>query len=473
VSGSFSSLSTTLSALRYQRVAMDVAGGNVANVGTEGYARRSAVGQAQGAPDVPAMWSRSQGAGDGVSLGAVERLVDPFLDARARIEHGNSSSLQTRSAALARVENTLGEPGDAGVAAALTAFQQGWADVANNPADGAARSQLLGRATTLAVALGSQSRSVTTEWADQRSRLEAAATEANGLAADLARLNESIGVAEVTGTDAGLLLDNRDQMTMRLAELVGATSTLDSAGVLKVEVGGAVLVDGKRAGSIEVRGDATYTPTAPGSLVLTVTDPAGVAQDVTSTVKTGSAGGQLELLTGTLPGYLSTLDTFAADMAARVNTLHAGGFDLQDPAQPGQDIFVSSDGTSITAATIRVAPLDPVQVAASSYVTATGGPTLDGSHADLLATADLGGGDYRRLVTAFGAEVASARRIAESQGVLTGQVDAAREAISGISIDEEMVNLLAAQRAYEGAARVMTAIDSMLDTLINRTGLIR
>jgi flagellar hook-associated protein 1 FlgK len=471
--GSFSSLSTTLSALRYQRVAMDVAGGNVANVGTEGYARRSAVGQAQGAPEVPALWSRSQNVGNGVSTGAVERMVDPFLDARARIEHGNSSSLSTRSAALLRVENTLGEPGDAGVAAALTAFQQGWADVANNPADGAARSQLLGRATTLAVALGSQSRSVTTEWADQRSRLDAAVTEANGLAVGLARINESIGVAEVTGTDAGLLLDKRDQMTMRLAELVGATSTLDAAGVLKVKVGGALLVDGKRAGSIGVSGDATYTPTAPGSLVLTVTDPAGVAQDVTAAVKAGSAGGQLELLTGTLPGYLSTLDTFTADMAARVNTLHAGGFDLQDPAQPGQDIFVSSDGNAITAATIRVAPLDPVEVAAASYVTATGGPTLDGSQADLLATADLGGGDYRRLVTAFGAEVASARRIAESQGVLSGQVDAAREAISGINIDEEMVSLLAAQRAYEGAARVMTTIDSMLDTLINRTGMTR
>lgn len=473
MSGTFASLSTTLSALRYQRVAMDVAGGNVANVGTEGYARRSAVGQAQGAPDVPAMWSRWQGAGNGVAVGAVERMVDPFLDARSRIEHGKTSFLQTRSSGLVRVENTLGEPGDAGAAAALTAFQQGWADVGNNPSDGAARSQLLGRANTLAVALGSQARSVTTEWADQRSRLDAAVTEANGLASDLARLNESIGVAEVTGTDAGLLLDKRDQMTMRLAELVGATSVLDAAGVLRVEVGGAVLVDGKRAGSIEVTGDATYTPTAPASLALTVTDPAGVGKDVTTAVRSGTVGGQLDLLTGTLPNYLSTLDTFTADMAARVNTLHATGYDLQDPSQPGADIFISSDGNPITAATIRVDALDPVQVAASSYVTTTGGPTLDGSSADRLATADLGSSDYRRLVTTFGAAVASARRIADSQNMLTGQVDAAREAISGINIDEEMVNLLAAQRAYEGAARVMTTIDSMLDTLINRTGVTR
>jgi flagellar hook-associated protein 1 FlgK len=222
MSGTFSSLSTTLSALQYNRVAMDVAGGNVANVGTEGYARRNVVGQAQGAPSVPAMWSRWDGAGNGVSVGGVDRMVDPFLDARGRLEHGNNSFLQTRSAALVRVESQLGEPGDSGVSAALTAFQQSWHDVANNPGDGAARSQLLGRAESLTVAIGSQARAVTTEWANQHSRFEASVTEANGLASDLAKVNESIKVAQVSGTDAGLLLDKRDQITMRLAELVGA-----------------------------------------------------------------------------------------------------------------------------------------------------------------------------------------------------------------------------------------------------------
>lgn len=471
MSGTFSSLQSTLSALRYQRVAMDVAGGNVANVGTEGYARRNAVGQAQGAPAVPAMWSRWDGAGNGVSVGAVERMVDPFLDARARLETGKESFLKTRSAALVRVENTLGEPGDAGVAAALTAFQQGWADVANNPADGAARSQLLGRATTLAVALNTQARSVASEWADQRARLDATVSEVNGLAADLAKVNESIRSAKVSGTDAGLLLDKRDQITLRLAELVGATSTLGADGAHRVEVGGAVLVEGRSAGSLSVAGESTHSPTAPGSVTLTVTDPAGATAPATP--PGGNVGGQVDLLTVTLPDYLSRLDTFAAAMADRVNLQHAAGFDLQDPAQAGLDIFVSSDGGPVTAGSLRVAELAPEQVAAASATTTTGGPTLDGSNADTLATADLGAADYRRLVTTFGAEVSSARRLAESQAVLTGQVEAAREAISGINIDEEMVNLLAAQRAYEGAARVMTTLDSVLDTLINRTGVTR
>jgi flagellar hook-associated protein 1 FlgK len=53
---------------------------------------------------------------------------------------------------------------------------------------------------------------------------------------------------------------------------------------------------------------------------------------------------------------------------------------------------------------------------------------------------------------------------------MVAQIDAARESVSGVNTDEEMVNLMAAQRGYEGAARVLTAVDSMLDTLINRTG---
>jgi prolyl-tRNA synthetase len=77
------------------------------------------------------------------------------------------------------------------------------------------------------------------------------------------------------------------------------------------------------------------------------------------------------------------------------------------------------------------------------------------------------------LVTGFGVTVSSARQTAANQSVLTAQVDASRESLSGINIDEEMVNLLAAQRGYEGASRVLTTMDSMLDTLINRTGLVR
>ena len=85
----------------------------------------------------------------------------------------------------------------------------------------------------------------------------------------------------------------------------------------------------------------------------------------------------------------------------------------------------------------------------------------------------MGTNAYRNLVTGFGVTVSSIRQAAATQSVLTAQVDASREAAVGVSIDEETVNLLAAQRAYEAASRVLTTMDSVLDTLINRTGLLR
>ena len=225
MSGTFSSFNTALSALRYNRVAMDVASGNVANAGTEGYARRQVIGQATGAPAVPALWSRwDVNAGDGVQPGGIKRMVDPLLDSRARLEHAAAGFLDTRVASLNRFETSLAEPGENGVAAALAAYQAGWHDVANNPGDTAARAQLLARAETLTDAIRGQDRAVRTEWADQSARLTAAVAEVNQVAQELAKVNEGLRNAHVAGTDAGVLLDQRDLLAMRLSELTGARS---------------------------------------------------------------------------------------------------------------------------------------------------------------------------------------------------------------------------------------------------------
>ncbi len=455
MSGTFSSLSNALSALRYNRVAMDVASGNVANAGTEGYTRRVATAQSVGAPAVPALWSRWDGAGAGVEVGGVERMVDPLLDARSRTEHASRSFLDARATSLVRLETALGEPGDNGIAAALAAFKQGWHDVANNPGDGAARSQLLARGKTLAAAVSSQARSVTAEWSDQRTRLDALAVEANTVAADLAKLNEGLRVAYVAGTDAGTLLDRRDMLTMRLAELTGAAVTVNEDNTVDVRVAGELVVDGDTSNAISVSGSADLAGAATDPVLVSINGQA-------VSLGAGEVGAAQDLLADDLPDFLARLDTFVGTLAAAVNAQHQQGVDLDGATNA--DFF---SGT--TAASLQVALTGPRQVAAAG----TGRGALDGSNADALGTLDLGAAAYRTLVTDFGVEVSSARRVAENQGILTAQVDSSREALSGISIDEEMVTLLAAQRAYEGAARVMTALDSVLDTLINRTGLLR
>lgn len=457
MSGTFSSLNNALSALRYNRVAMDVASGNVANAGTEGYARRQVIGQATGAPAVPAMWSRWEVAGgDGVQAGGITRMVDPLLDARSRTEHAALSFHDARSSSLVRFETTLGEPGDHGVAAALTAFKQGWHDVANNPGDGASRSQLLARAETLRSAVAAQDRAVTTEWADQRTRLSVLSDEVNQVASQLADLNEGLRSASVAGTDAGVLLDQRDMLTLRLSELVGSKVRVNPDTTVDVTVGqppGQPLVTGNVSSTVAVSGSADLDGAAGSPVQITVGGAAVSPGD-------GAMGGVLAVLSSDLPAYRAKLDAFVVSLTQQVNDQHKLGNDLGGVA--GLDLFSGS-----TASTFQVDITDPAKLAAA----ATGRGSLDASNATQLAGLDLGAGAYRELVTGFGVDVATAVQTAANQAVLVAQVDGSREALSGISIDEEMVNLLAAQRGYEGAARVLTAVDSMLDTLINRTGL--
>jgi flagellar hook-associated protein 1 FlgK len=463
VAGTFSSFGAALSALRYNRTAMDIASGNIANASTPGYARRSVIGQTVGVPSTPALWSRNDGDPLGVTASRIDRMTNPLVDARSRAEHGILAYADSRAAALQRFENTLGEPGEHGVAAALADFKAGWADLANAPDDGAARSQLIARANTLVTAIGKQAGNVATEWTSQRERLVALAEEANTVSAQLVDVNENLRLSHLSGEDPGPLLDQRDQLAMHLAELTGGTVDILEDTTVDIRVGGQLLVQGY--------GD--NRPLAPGAQALTVGGPATFdgADTADLTVQVGGSdvtlgGGDLrasqQVANDDLPGYLGELDAFVTTLADGVNALH--GTARTPGGAIGGDFF--SFDVDHAAASLSVA-VDADGVAAA----AAGAGEFDGSIADQISAAALGAPAYRDLVSGLGATVAAATGTAESQALFTAQVDASRESISGVYLDEEMINLLTAQRAYEGASRVLTTLDSMLDTLINRTGI--
>ena len=466
MSGTFSSLGTALSAMHYNRVLMDVASGNIANATTSGYVRRRVEGEAVGAPSLNAMWSRYDGHGEGVGVADVVRMADPFLDSRARYEHGNNSFLSLKHAVLARFETSLGEPGDNGVAAALDEFRSGWHDLAVSPGGSAARSQVLDRAKTLVEAIQTQARNVAQEESDQRTRLEALVSEVNTLASDLASTNKSISVATFSGADSNLLLDQRDSLAMRLAELTGGVATQNADGGLDVVVNGTSLVTGAEAGTL------VLTSGAGGGPVSLAVD-SGAGRTPVAAGMRGEIGATAELLTDTLPTYRAELDKVVVQLVTEVNAQHAKGYDLS--GAPGGDFFtfdeVDPANPTSAATSLRVAVTDTGAIAASGIP----GGGLDGSNATAMSVSGVTGGvldAYQRLVNGLGSQVASTERLAANQNALTAQVDASRDQLAGVSLDEEMVTMISAQRAYEAASRVMTTFDDMLDTLINRTGLV-
>jgi flagellar hook-associated protein 1 FlgK len=464
VSGTFSSLNTALSALRYSSTALDVAANNIANAQTEGYARRVVQAASVGAPAEVSMWSRYTGAGGGVAVTSIDRMVDPLLDRRVRHEHGRQAYLDARTAVLQRVEAGIGEPGDDGVAAVMAEFRSAWQDLANNPGGDAARSQVLALAGTLADAVGAQAANVATEAGDQRSRLLSLVTEVNTVAKELAATNRSVIAAGQTGTEAGTLLDRRDLLALRLSELTGAKGTVRPDGAMDVTLEGIALVDGRDAGALEIASGVTPTGAADGAAVTLRVVNAGGATAVPS-ISGGEIGAVGELLDHTLPAYADALSDVARQLADDLNAVHATGYDLA--GNPGTPLFGYDPADP--AGSLQVLITDTALLAASAN------PGGDHGGDNALAIADLRGAEtaYQRVVNGFGAEVAAARRLSGTQQLLTTQVDGSREQLAGVNLDEEMVAMVSAQRTYEAAARTMTVLDSVLDTLINRTGLLR
>ena len=295
----------------------------------------------------------------------------------------------------------------------------------------------------------------------------------NATARNVAELNQAILTASQAGIPSNELSDKRDLLVMSLAQLTGAQGRTAPNGTVDVFLGGIALVRGSLSADLTVTGATTmddFRAGVDGPVTVTWTSNGTVA-DVG-----GDAGARIEALGSTLPGYADKLDAVVAKLVTTVNAAHTtGSYDLN--GDPGANIF----DPNATAQNIASLITDPRLVAASKEaptLDALGNKvaSLDGSNAAGMANiGELSTGpdaSYRQMVVQLGAAAQTANRRMDIQSSVAGDVDAAREAQAGVNIDEEMVNLLSYQRAYEAAARVITTVDATLDTLINRTGLV-
>jgi flagellar hook-associated protein 1 FlgK len=458
MASTFGSINTALNSLYAQRRGLDVTGQNIANVNTEGYTRQRVEMQSQVGSVSTALWSKTDGLGTGVAVSDVQRLRDEFLENRGRAEHANSAYLTQQSAAYSSIEDTFGEPADTALQASLGDMWNAWNDVANNPKDKAARSALLEQSATVADGLNSAHSSLAGQWNQNRTQLQAYVDDVNTTSKAVAQLNDTIVKATASGLAVNELEDRRDLAVMHLSELTGATASKRANGAMDVFVGNSTLVSEFTTRNLEVAGAVRLEDQGTDPMTLRWADtktPSGAG---------GTMGAMVDTITSIIPDISAALDEVANKLATMVNTAHAAGYSAD--GSTGLDFF-----TGTTAATIAVAVTDPDQVATSS-----GPASVDNSVADALA--DLGTGtngpdaDYQSMIGQLGVAAQASSRRNDIQTNVTEQVDASRESASGVNLDEEMTNLLTYQRGYEAASRVLTTIDSMLDQLINRTGLV-
>jgi len=469
VTGTFGSLNAATTALLAQRRALDVTGQNIANVNTEGYSRQRADLKALGGSPVPAFYSKSPGIGSGVSADSVTRIRDAFLEGRGHTEHANSARLAVENDAYSQIETAFREPGDTGVQSLMADMWAAWGDVDNGPKELSTRGQVLETLNTLVGGLHFSQASMGAQWNQTRENLEVMVKDVNSAVSTVAKLNGAIQRANQAGLPASELTDQRDVLVMKLAEQVGATVRPADDGMLDVVVGGMSLVSGKTPSELAV--DGTLDPDTTSSLPVRLITKSGQFPVNPG----GTAQGQLNVLNTIIPDHRADLNKVAQNLAAALNTQHRDGWDLD--GVKGTDLLgPTPPATTITADNIRVLTDDPRKVAASGSGPGATGPVLDSSNADKISQLRLlpTGADaqYRAMIVGLGVQAAVSERNLGIQQVISTQVDAARESVSGVNIDEEMTNMLSFQHAYSAAGRMITAIDETLDVLINRTGLV-
>jgi flagellar hook-associated protein 1 FlgK len=460
----FSGLNTARTALWAAQRGLDVSGQNIANVNTAGYSRQRVEQQSVGGNAVPAVYSVSDGIGGGVNADNVIRVRDAFLEARAQTEHATTAQLTVRSDTLSQIEQAFREPGETGIQSMLADVWAGWSDVANNPRELGGRSQVIESMQTLAAGIRTTSAALDQQREQTIDSVETLAQDVNKALTSIAELNEAIKMASMNKLPANELADKRDGLVLSLAEKIGATSTARDFGMVDVTVGGTTLVSGQNPLQV------AYDPAAPTSLT---TAPGGSKLAVG-----GTAGGLVEAL-GTITAYQLDLDGRTQALADAFNAAHAAGYDQSGVT--GTPLFGSSDGGPLTAGNLTLKVTDPALIAAAATkpIVLDSGTTLvssDGGNADAFykLSLDANGVDanYRRMIVSLGVDASVATRNVEVQAVIGNQVDSSRESVSGVSLDEEMTNMMSFQHAYSAASRMVTAIDEALDVLINRTGLV-
>ena len=430
----FNGLRIALSSLYAQQKALQVTGQNIANVNTEGYSRQRVEMTADSGPVTPAIQSRYTGPGSGVLTGDTTRLRDQFLDLRGYQEHAVDAGLQQSQSVLSRIELAFDEPSDDGLSKLISGFLAGFDDIANNPDDQAARAQLVEQGKTLTAGFTQLDAALATQRSSSTFELSSLVDEVNTSAARIAELNQNISSAINNGFSPNELMDQRDQLVAKMAEQVGVTIQNSDNGQIDVYVGGTAIVRGTKAAPLKVE----------------------VGTDPAQTVRVTWADDSYPAGAG--------LAAVAQQLSDDVNAIHRTGYALD--GSTGRDFFTTDSTGAVVVNPDIVA--DPSLIAAS----ASAGATRDGSVAQQIAELTGVGDSYQQLVVKLGVESQAVNRRVDVQASIVQNVDAARESVSGVNLDEEMTSMLQFQHAYDAAARFLTAVDQTLDTLINSTGLV-
>ncbi|ATC64114.1 flagellar hook-associated protein FlgK [Nibricoccus aquaticus] len=471
MSGLFGALSNGIKALNAQSRAIETAGRNLANVNNPNYARQRIVYGDRGTVQTP-LGAQSLG----LEAKQIEQMRDFLLDRQVVRENSLKSSYETQQAAYQKAQAGLGQSIDragetdttgaagsgSGISESLSDFFNSFQSFAARPTDPGEKQTLIQKAGVLTDRIQITDNRLAEVQSDLTFQASADVDDANRILSSIAELNAQIGRFEINAP--GTAVDLRDQRQAQLEELskkISFETQPDPAGSGQINV---LARDGSGNPVVLVN-----LATVAGPLSLSGATISGGTPSTALNVTGGSIKGAIIARDTGVQDLRDNLDALASQLVTSVNAAYA----------PSGGTFFNAAG--VTAGTISLATgLNATTLKATTPTGAAGDNNIAKAVANLANTSfSTSGGDaidgtfsqfYSTTVANFGQTLSTTNSRVTEQTNIENLVRTQRDGVSGVSLDEEMTDLMKYQRSFQASSRVIQVIDELLDTIVNRLG---
>ncbi len=439
------------SSLATYQSAIDVTSNNIANSSNPDYSRQRAILATTPSQQLGQfMW------GTGVQISQIQRVRDQLTDQQIVANNSKYSTNSKSSDLLNQVQSVFSEPSDIGLSNLSSAFFSSWEQLSVTPNSNSLRNNVIQAAQNLSDKVQSINQGLQTVKTNINGEIKSSVDSINTDIKQIQSLNKQIFTAQSTGVQPNDLLDQRDKAIADLSNLANINVTYDNGNSAVISIGGVFVAD---------RSSYTQLKLASTGGKLQVTSQDG---SVTANITGGSTSALLDVYNNKIPAYQSGLDGYVNQLMTSVNAQTSAGYSINNPPETGINFF--SGYTNGVLSINQQILNDPQKIAVSKDGT-SGNGDIALNIANLINTPDANGNTlqdkYNSLITNIGNDTKSATDSASSYSLVLQQLNQQKDSVSGVSVDEEMMNVIKYQRSYEASAKMVSMADEMLQTLLN------
>lgn len=463
MSSSFFGFTIGLKALSTSQQALEIISHNIANINTPGYSKQEAVIKTTDPQYLPNL-NRSINSGQvgtGVEIEQIRRLRDQYADLQLRNDLPNLGKWQYSVDILQQAEAIFSEPGANGLSSALNNYWNAWNELETSPEDSSKRQNLIDKTRSLTDFMQTIYSGLTQLRADTNTEIKNKIDEINNYASQISTLNTIIKNAKIVGDVPNDLMDRRDALIDNLSQIVNINVKESRFGQIDIFIGSKALVREETYYPLE----ASLNPTTKYYDILWKDD--GTEVNLTN----GEIFALKNFRDEYLPDIISKMNNFVSTLITSTNAVHSTGFGL-DGTSTENNFFIGSDMTDIA---INPDLEDNINLIAAAAISGHPGDNTNIQNISALRNGLLLEGGtlnfdnyYNGMIIQMGVDGQQCSRELENTELLIDKINLRKDSVSGVSLDEEMVNMVKFQHAYNAAAKIISTMDELFETIINQ-----